>query len=140
MDSLLSSKFTLGGDASVAAGPVGTASGRRDRRVDVGGSAVCTLRSKGVFAGLELNGTVISAGYGTYGGGRHFKGVTASEVLKEEQSQSAGRGAGVSHNSFLATHRANPARTPAEEEDHVQRDGDSKAASEGVLSVRLITS
>lgn len=41
-------------------------------------------RSKGVFAGLELKGTVISQGT-EYMEGGYFKGVTASEVLKENK-------------------------------------------------------
>jgi SH3 domain-containing YSC84-like protein 1 len=58
MDSLLSSKFKLGADASVAAGPVGRqAEGSTDIKMR---SEVLTYsRARGVFAGIELNGAVV---------------------------------------------------------------------------------
>ncbi|MEY4167190.1 MAG: hypothetical protein RIR52_1014 [Acidobacteriota bacterium] len=58
MKSLLKSRFELGGDASVAAGPVGRAVGAgTDLRLDA--QILSYSRSKGVFAGLELKGTII---------------------------------------------------------------------------------
>ena len=58
MDSLLDSKFTLGGDASVAAGPVGrNAAAKTD--VLMGAKILAYSRAKGVFAGLSLNGEVV---------------------------------------------------------------------------------
>ncbi len=59
MKSLLKSKFEMGGDASVAAGPVGRQAGAAtDLRLDA--QILSYSRSKGLFAGLELKGTVIS--------------------------------------------------------------------------------
>jgi SH3 domain-containing YSC84-like protein 1 len=59
MNSLLSSKFEMGGDASVAAGPVGRQAGAStDLKLDA--QILSYSRSKGLFAGLELKGTVIS--------------------------------------------------------------------------------
>ena len=59
MNSLLKSKFELGGDASVAAGPVGRQAGAStDLRLT--SQILSYSRSKGIFAGLELKGTVIS--------------------------------------------------------------------------------
>jgi lipid-binding SYLF domain-containing protein len=59
MESLLKSKFEMGGDASVAAGPVGrTAAASTDLRLDT--QILSYSRSKGLFAGLELKGAVIS--------------------------------------------------------------------------------
>ncbi len=58
MQRLLNSQFTLGGDASVAAGPVGReAEGDTDwtMRAEV----LTYSRARGVFAGLTLNGAVI---------------------------------------------------------------------------------
>lgn len=55
MDGLLASKFTLGGEASVAAGPVGRdASAQTDAtmRADI----LSWSRSRGVFGGLSLQG------------------------------------------------------------------------------------
>jgi SH3 domain-containing YSC84-like protein 1 len=60
MESLLDSKFTLGGDASVAAGPVGrNAQAKTD--VLMGAKILAYSRSKGVFGGLSLNGEVVRA-------------------------------------------------------------------------------
>jgi SH3 domain-containing YSC84-like protein 1 len=60
MESLLDSKFTLGGDASVAAGPVGrNAAAKTD--VLLGAKILAYSRSKGVFAGISLNGEVVRA-------------------------------------------------------------------------------
>jgi lipid-binding SYLF domain-containing protein len=58
MRQMLSSKFKLGADASVAAGPVGRqAEGSTDWKMR---SQVLTYsRSRGVFAGVTLNGAVI---------------------------------------------------------------------------------
>ena len=79
MQSLLSDKFELGGDASVAAGPVGrTTSATTDIKMDA--QILSYSRSKGLFAGVSLKGSVISPEKsdmkGTYG-----EGVTAQTVL-----------------------------------------------------------
>lgn len=59
MGSLLKNKFEMGGDASVAAGPVGrAASASTDLALNA--EILSYSRSKGLFAGLELKGTVIS--------------------------------------------------------------------------------
>lgn len=58
MQQLLSSKFELGGDANVAAGPVGRdASGNTDWKMDA--EVLTYSRSKGVFAGVSLKGSAI---------------------------------------------------------------------------------
>jgi lipid-binding SYLF domain-containing protein len=55
---LLSSKFTLGGDASVAAGPVGrTASAETDAYMTA--EILTWSRSRGVFAGVSLQGATL---------------------------------------------------------------------------------
>jgi SH3 domain-containing YSC84-like protein 1 len=55
---LLSSKFTLGGDASVAAGPVGrSASAETDLQMHA--EILTYSRSRGVFAGLSLGGATL---------------------------------------------------------------------------------
>jgi lipid-binding SYLF domain-containing protein len=57
-DHLLSSKFTLGGDASVAAGPVGrTASAETDAQMSA--EILSWSRSKGLFAGISLAGATL---------------------------------------------------------------------------------
>jgi lipid-binding SYLF domain-containing protein len=55
---LLSSKFTLGGDASVAAGPVGrTAAAETDAQMSA--EILTWSRSKGLFAGISLTGATL---------------------------------------------------------------------------------
>jgi lipid-binding SYLF domain-containing protein len=58
MKHLLSSKFALGADASVAAGPVGRhAEGNTDWKMRA--QVLTYSRARGVFAGVTLNGAVI---------------------------------------------------------------------------------
>lgn len=85
MDSLLKSKFSLGGDASVAAGPVGREAGA-ETDAAMNAQVLSYSRSKGVFAGLELKGTtitqekkVISETYG--------QGMTAEQVLRMDKNK-----------------------------------------------------
>jgi lipid-binding SYLF domain-containing protein len=59
LNGLLKDKFEIGGDGSVAAGPVGrSASASTDVLLKAG--IISYSRSKGAFAGLELKGVVIS--------------------------------------------------------------------------------
>jgi lipid-binding SYLF domain-containing protein len=55
VNSLLSTSFKLGGDVSVAAGPVGAGTG-----APINADMVVYTRSKGLYGGLNLDGTVIS--------------------------------------------------------------------------------
>jgi lipid-binding SYLF domain-containing protein len=58
VDKLLQDKFTLGADASVAAGPVGrTAAAATDAQMTA--KVLSYSRSKGLFAGLALQGAVL---------------------------------------------------------------------------------
>jgi SH3 domain-containing YSC84-like protein 1 len=58
MDRLMSDKFQLGADASVAAGPVGrTTTAETD--VELHAEMLSWSRSRGVFAGVALNGAVV---------------------------------------------------------------------------------
>jgi lipid-binding SYLF domain-containing protein len=60
LHSLLSDKFKLGGDASVAAGPVGrTAEAGTD--VKLTAEILSYSRAKGIFAGVALDGAVVQA-------------------------------------------------------------------------------
>lgn len=59
MNTLLKSKFELGGDASAAAGPVGRQVGASTDAF-LGTQILTYSRSKGLFAGLELKGVVIN--------------------------------------------------------------------------------
>src|SRR6202521_3514424 len=59
MQHLLSSKFKLGADASVAAGPVGRHAAA-DTDWKLRAQILSYSRARGIFAGLELSGAVIS--------------------------------------------------------------------------------
>ena len=85
LNSLLSDRFELGGEASVAAGPVGrTTSATTDAKMDA--EILSYSRSKGLFGGVSLKGSVISPEQsdmeGTYG-----KGVTAQTVLTANKNR-----------------------------------------------------
>jgi lipid-binding SYLF domain-containing protein len=83
LNSLLSDQFTLGGDASVAAGPVGRQTGAATD-LKLNAQILSYSRSKGLFVGLELKGVVIMPDKDdmryVYG-----EGVTAKEVLMENK-------------------------------------------------------
>jgi lipid-binding SYLF domain-containing protein len=79
LESLLDSKFTLGGDASVAAGPVGrTASAETDGWMSA--KILAYSRARGLFGGLVIKGGVVrpdhDANHVLYG-----KEVTARDLL-----------------------------------------------------------
>jgi lipid-binding SYLF domain-containing protein len=75
----------MGGEASVAAGPVGrTTSATTDAKLDA--QILSYSRSKGLFGGVSLKGSAISPEKsdmeGTYG-----KGVTSQTVLTANKSR-----------------------------------------------------
>ena len=72
LNGLLSPSFRLGGDASVAAGPVGAGAAS-----SVTADMVSFARSKGVYAGVSLDGAVISPDSGANAA---FYGKLASPV------------------------------------------------------------
>lgn len=82
VDKLLKDKFTLGGDASVAAGPVGRA-GTAETDALMSAKILSYSRSKGAFAGLELKGATLNqdndANKALYG-----KAMDAHEILTEQ--------------------------------------------------------
>jgi lipid-binding SYLF domain-containing protein len=59
MEHLLSSKFKLGADASAAAGPVGRDAGA-DTDIKMKAEVLTYSRARGLFAGIDLNGAVIT--------------------------------------------------------------------------------
>ncbi len=81
VDGFLASKFTLGADASVAAGPVG-----RDTQaatdLQLKGGIFSYSRSRGAFAGVKVEGNAISQ---NKEGNKalYKKELTAKEILKE---------------------------------------------------------
>lgn len=84
IDKLISDKFTLGGDASVAAGPVGRQTGA-STDIKFNAQILSYSRSRGLFAGLELKGVAITQDKDdmrdVYG-----DGVEAKTVLRESRN------------------------------------------------------
>src|SRR4029453_14349166 len=59
LNSLMASTFKVGGDASIAAGPVGAGA-----KSTVTADLISFTRSKGVYGGLNLDGTVVPSNVG----------------------------------------------------------------------------
>ncbi len=79
MDRLLSSKFTLGAEASVAAGPVGRES-QAQTDATMRAEILSWSRSRGVFAGIALQGATLRADSDT-DAGLYGKSVNRQDVL-----------------------------------------------------------
>jgi lipid-binding SYLF domain-containing protein len=90
MEKLLSSKFKLGADASVAAGPVGRhAEGETDWKMRA--EVLTYSRARGVFAGLTVNGAVIeqddNATRVFYGHETSFRDILQGKVIAPSGSE-----------------------------------------------------
>ena len=87
---MLSDKFTIGADANAAAGPVG-----RDAKADTDlmlhAEVLSWSRSRGLFAGVSLNGTVVETDKGEndklYGPSAHHNAILRGEVRPTEASR-----------------------------------------------------
>lgn len=83
IDKLLESKFTLGGDASVAAGPVGRTSSA-DTDAKFRAEILTYSRSRGVFAGISLQGATLrpdsDANEELYGKGKTNRDIVMGDV------------------------------------------------------------
>jgi lipid-binding SYLF domain-containing protein len=79
IDDLLSDKFTLGGNMSVAAGPVGR-NGDAATDVKLGSQILAYSRAKGLFAGVSLEGASLT---GDKDGNQSFYGkpLTPREIV-----------------------------------------------------------
>ncbi len=91
MEKFLSSKFKLGADASVAAGPVGRhAEGETDWKMRA--EVLTYSRARGVFAGLTVNGAVIEqddeATQDFYGHQTSFRDILQGRVAPPSGSES----------------------------------------------------
>jgi len=121
MQQLLSSKFKLGGDASAAAGPVG-----RDAAADTDwklkAEVLTYSRARGVFAGIDLNGSTITQDKDEtrvlYGSFVPFSDILAGKVQPKEASA-----------PFLAAVRRYSAQSKDKEKSEVKPvDNGSEAA------------
>lgn len=83
MQDLLKSKFKIGGDAAATAGPVG-----RNAQASTSGNLSAELltysRSKGIFAGIDLDGTSVSQNQDDtnvlYGGDHGYNTILSGQV------------------------------------------------------------
>jgi lipid-binding SYLF domain-containing protein len=81
---MLTNKFKIGGDAAASAGPVGrNAQAGTDWKLNA--EFLTYSRSKGLFAGIDLDGTVLSQNSddtrSEYGSDVPFKGVLSGQVV-----------------------------------------------------------
>jgi lipid-binding SYLF domain-containing protein len=85
VDGILQGKFKLGADASVAAGPVGRAA-EASTDVQLKGGILSYSRSRGLFAGVKLEGAVITQHWdgdkAIYG-----KDLSAQQILVENKAK-----------------------------------------------------
>jgi lipid-binding SYLF domain-containing protein len=83
MQDLLRNKFKIGGDASAAAGPVGRA-GQAATDWKMGAELLSYSRNKGLFAGIDLDGTSVSQNRDDtetyYGSPQDFRNVLSGNV------------------------------------------------------------
>ncbi len=90
MQDLMSSKFKLGGEASVAAGPVGRqAEASTDYKMQA--EVLTYSRTRGLFAGLELNGAVLKQDQESttsfYGKPETFQAILSGQVPTPSMAQ-----------------------------------------------------
>lgn len=83
LQDLLKSKFKIGGDAAATAGPVGR-NAQADTSLNLSAELLTYSRSKGIFAGIDLDGTSVSQNQDDtdvfYGGSHSFHDILAGQV------------------------------------------------------------
>ena len=120
VDSIVNGKFTLGGDASVAAGPVGrSAQASTDEQLKA--EIYSYSRARGLFAGVSLDGTALridnKSNQKVYGDGTTpraiFEGRAAVPTDAVVRFRDALEEATVKQHAPAATTTAAPAEQPA---------------------------
>ncbi len=90
MEDLLSSKFKIGADAAAAAGPVGRNTAA-STNLTLKSELLTYSRSRGVFAGIDLDGTVVSQNTDDtqeyYGAPHTFDQILKGNVLPPDSSK-----------------------------------------------------
>lgn len=81
LDAICSGKFTLGADASVAAGPVGRQA-EADIDILLRAEILSYSRSRGLFGGVALDGAVIQVDYGSTAAFYNTPGLLPMDILK----------------------------------------------------------
>ncbi|HEV2447329.1 MAG TPA: lipid-binding SYLF domain-containing protein, partial [Candidatus Sulfopaludibacter sp.] len=90
MDRLMGDKFTLGADASVAAGPVGrTAAADTDAKMTA--EILSWSRTHGVFAGVALNGATLrpdeDSNKELYGRKMHNREILTADIASPAEAR-----------------------------------------------------
>lgn len=87
---MLSDKFTIGADATAAAGPVGR-DAKADTDVLLHAEVLSWSRSRGLFAGISLNGTIVESDKGEneklYGHPERHNAILRGDVHPPEAAQ-----------------------------------------------------
>ncbi len=90
LQDLLKSKFKIGGDASASAGPVGR-NAQAATDISLKSELLTYSRSKGLFAGIDLDGTTVSQNTDDttllYGAPHTFDQILKGNVLPPEDSR-----------------------------------------------------
>lgn len=81
LDSLVNGKFTLGADAAVAAGPVGR-NAQAATDVQLRSEILSYSRSRGLFAGVALDGSVMEIDHAANASYYGKQGVTPREIFE----------------------------------------------------------
>ena len=79
VDAMLSPQFKLGADVSIAAGPVGVGAAGEASPLPAA-TFIAFVRSKGVFAGLTIEGGIVAA-KGKYNASYYGKAVSPADIL-----------------------------------------------------------
>jgi lipid-binding SYLF domain-containing protein len=83
LNSLLSTSFKIGGDASIAAGPVGAGA-----KSTITADLISFTRAKGVYGGVNLDGTVVQANIGWNDAYYGRNNVLPPDILIRKSAQS----------------------------------------------------
>jgi SH3 domain-containing YSC84-like protein 1 len=90
LQALLKSKFKIGGDVAASAGPVGR-NAQASTDLSLHSELLTYSRSKGLFAGIDLDGTTVSQNTEDtsifYGGPHTFEEILKGNVLPPEESK-----------------------------------------------------
>ncbi len=93
LDAMCGGKFTLGGDASIAAGPVGRQA-EADTDVLLRAEILSYSRSRGLFLGLSLEGAAIQVDYASTSAFYNTPGVLPTDILRNRSMIAAPPAAG----------------------------------------------
>ena len=86
LDAITSGKFTLGADASIAAGPVGRHA-EAGTDIQLRAEILSYSRSRGLFAGIALEGAALQVDYGANSAFYSIPGLLPMEIFRNRELQ-----------------------------------------------------